>query len=151
MRENERARLSPTLKGIRTPAALLKLAKYLLCLWMVNGIEQWAGIYSAFEKQLLPVSKLSECGDYAFSPEPVLVHMAPWQLIEDNKSYTTVTSSSVPCAFYVLKKVMNISRRKMNTGYIFYELYINKVYISWPGLAIMATCICGPQSNFWER
>lgn len=35
---------------------------------------------------------------------------------------------------------MHVSRRKVNTRYIFYELYINRVYILWPDFAIKARC-----------
>lgn len=145
----------PPWNGLEHVQLYSKSAKYiLLCLWMENGIEQWAGIYSAFEKQLLSACTLNT-PSIAFRPKKLfLALVAPWQPVEDNTPYLAVTSSSIPWAFCVLSKVMHVSRRKENTRYIFYELYINRVYILWPDFAIKARRFVGleqiSQRDEWD-
>lgn len=64
----------------------------LLCLWMENGMEEWAGIYRAFEKQLV-----SACApnmpSTSFNREKASSGFlwGTWQWAEDNKHCTAAT------------------------------------------------------------
>lgn len=86
-----------------------------LCLWMENGIEEWAGIYRAFEKQLV-----SACApnmpSTSFNREGLFgLLWGIWRWAEDSKHYAAVTPAEREIFPHL--STYESSRRKHNHSY----------------------------------